>query len=177
MRKSVSILTDYEVENIILFMRGKKVILDRDLARLYGVSTGVLNQAVKRNIKRFPDDFMFQLSKQEMQNWISQIVTSNSAKMGLRRLPFAFTEQGVAMLSGLLNSDRAIQVNIAIMRAFVKLRVILSANKELAHKLEQLEKKTDQHDDKIKVIFEAIRQLMAPPEPKKSKIGFIVDPD
>lgn len=177
MSKVVAV-SEYEVENTICFMRGKKVILDRDLAGLYGVSTKVLNQAVKRNIKRFPVDFMFQFTSREMQNWKSQIVTSNSDKMGLRKLPFAFTEQGVAMLSGLLNSDRAIQVNIAIMRAFVKLRAILTANKELARKLEQLEKKTDRHDEEIRVIFEAIRQLMAPPpEPRKRKIGFIVDPD
>jgi hypothetical protein len=126
---------------------------------------------VKRNLKRFPSDFMFQLSKKELENWRSQIVMSNpKAKMGLRRRPFAFTEQGVAMLSGLLQSDRAIQVNIAIMRAFVRLREILATHKDLARKLEEMERK---YDSQFQIVFEAIRQLMAPPPPeKKKRIGF-----
>lgn len=174
----MGIVSEYEVENTIRFIRGKKVILDHDLADLYGVTTKNLKRSVKRNIKRFPDDFMFSLTAVELESLRCQFGTSKRG--GVRYLPYAFTEQGVAMLSGLLNSDRAIQVNIAIMRAFVKLRAILTANKELAHKLEQLEKKTDKHDGEIKVIFDAIRRLMAPPpppEPKKTKIGFIVDPD
>ena len=114
------------IEQKIFMIRRHKVMLDRDLASLYAVKTMVLNQAVKRNINRFPQDFMFQLSKKEMENWISQIVISNKEKMGIRRKPCAFTEQGVAMLSSVLNSERAVQVNIAIMRAFVKLRQILS---------------------------------------------------
>jgi len=146
-------------------------MLDRDLAELYGVRTMVLNQAVKRNISRFPQDFMFQLSKEELENWISQIVISSWG--GTRKLPYAFTEQGVAMLSSVLNSERAVQVNIAIMRAFVKLRQILSMNKELAHKLAELERKIEKHDVDIQAIFEAIRQLMAPPPVKpKPLIGF-----
>jgi hypothetical protein len=166
------------IERAILQVRGQKVLLDRDLAELYGVSTGVLNQAVKRNLKRFPMDFMFRLSTEEMEKWISQIVISNSgAKMGIRKRPYAFTEQGVAMLSSVLHSDRAIEVNIAIMRAFVKLREMLGTHKDLARKLEDLERKLGQHDEKFQVVFEAIRQLMAPPPlpEKKRRIGFARD--
>jgi DNA-binding PadR family transcriptional regulator len=164
------------IEQRIFMIRGHKVMLDRDLAKLYGVRTMVLNQAVKRNISRFPKDFMFQLSKEEMENWISQIVISNKEKMGIRRKPYAFTEQGVAMLSSVLNSERAVQVNIAIMRAFVKLRQILSINKELAYKLAELERKIEKHDANIQAIFEAIRKLMAPPPIKpKPQIGFHPD--
>ncbi len=161
------------VERRILFIRGQKVMLDRDLAKLYGVKTKRLNEQVHRNIGRFPEDFMFQLTKEEFENWKSQFATSNQDKMGLRRRPYAFTEQGVAMLSSVLNSERAIHVNIAIMRAFVKLKQILSANKELAYKLRELEHKIEKHDKDIKAIFEAIRQLMAPPPVKpKPQIGF-----
>ncbi len=165
------------IEKAILLIRGHKVMLDRDLADLYGVATKVLNQAVRRNRKRFPEDFMFQLSKEEFNAWRSQFVTSNSAaKMGLRRRPYAFTEQGVAMLSSVLNSDRAIEVNIAIMRAFVRLREIMSTHKDLARKLADLERKLGEHDDKFAVVFEAIRQLMAPPPtPAKPRIGFSHD--
>ena len=159
------------IEKAILLIRGHRVMLDRDLAGLYDVPTRVLNQAVRRNQKRFPDDFMFQLSKEELENWRSQFVTSNSAaRMGLRRPPLAFTEQGVAMLSSVLNSDRAIEVNIAIMRAFVRLREILATHKDLARKLEELERK---YDGQFRAVFEAIRQLMTPPaEPKRGRIGF-----
>lgn len=155
----------------ILVVRGHKVMLDRDLAELYEVPTKVLNQAVQRNRKRFPEDFMFQFSRDEFENWRSQIVTSNpAAKMGLRRRPYAFTEQGVAMLSSVLHSDRAIEVNIAIMRAFVRLREILATHKELARKLEELEQK---YDAQFKVVFDAIRQLMTPiPAVPKRRIGF-----
>jgi hypothetical protein len=156
-----SVMPVERIEKAILLIRGHKVMLDRDLAELYGVPTKVLNQAVKRNWKRFPEDFMFQLSKAEMENWRSQFVTSNAAaKMGLRRRPYAFTEQGVAMLSSVLSSDRAIQVNIAIMRAFVRLREILATHKDLARKLEALEQK---YDAQFQVVFEAIHQLMTPP--------------
>jgi len=162
------------IENTILLVRGCKVMLDRDLAELYGVPTKVLNQQVRRNRHRFPEDFMFQLSSEELENWRSQFVTSNSAvKKGLRYRPYAFTEQGVAMLSSVLNSDRAIEVNIAIMRAFVRLRQILSTHKDLARKLEALERKLGEHDDKFAVVFEAIRQMMnPPPAPPKRRIGF-----
>ncbi len=147
-------------------------MLDRDLAALYGIETRTLNQAVKRNIERLPGDFMFQLTSKEMQDWKSQFVITNTAKMGLRRRPYAFTEQGVAMLSGVLRSKRAIQVNVAIMRVFVRLREILSAHKELAYKLSELERKIAKHDEEIQGIFAAIRQLMAEPEKPKKRIGF-----
>jgi hypothetical protein len=142
----------------------------RDLASLYGVETRVLNQAVRRNIDRFPEDFIFSLTRQEIRD-LSQIVISPKIKHSPNI--FAFTEQGVAMLSGVLKSKRAVKVNIQIMRAFVKLRQILSTNKELAHKLNQLERKIEKHDAEIQAIFKAIRQLMIPPpEKSKSRIGF-----
>ena len=150
----------------IFLIRGQKVMLDRDLAKLYGVATKVFNQAVKRNIRRFPDDFMFQLNKEEFEDWRSQIVTSNiSAKMGLRRCPYVFTEQGVAMLSSVLNSDRAIKVNIQIMRVFVKIREYLAAHKDVLKKLEE-------HDKQIKTIFGVINKLLLPPPKKTGKMGF-----
>lgn len=158
-----------EIVGKIYFLRGEKVILDRDIAVLYGVETKVLKQAVRRNIKRFPSDFMFQLFQEEFKNWRSQIVTSISDKMGLRYAPFAFTKQGVAMLSGLLNSERAIKVNIEIMRAFVQLRKLIDTNKELAKKIEQLESK---YDEQFKIVFEAIRQLIREDDKPKGKIGF-----
>ena len=137
-------------------------MLDRDLAELYGVITKAFNQAVKRNLERFLGDFLFQLNEGELENWRSQIVTSSpSAKMGLRRRPYAFTEQGVAMLSSILRSKRAVQVNIAIMRTFVKLRELLTTHKDLARKLEALEKK---YDTQFQAEFEAIRKLMEPEE-------------
>ncbi|MDD5355397.1 MAG: ORF6N domain-containing protein [Candidatus Omnitrophica bacterium] len=152
-------------------LRGKKVMLDRDLAKLYGVPAKVLNQAVKRNIKRFPGDFMFQLSWEEAESSRSQFVTLKQGK-NIKYLPYAFTEQGVAMLSSVLNSERAIQVNILIMRAFTKLREILLTHKELAAKIDALEKKYAEHDETIKVIFEAIKQLLEPPVKEKKIIGF-----
>ena len=161
------------IESRILLIRGKKVMLDRDLAKLYKVPTKRLNEQVKRNIERFPGDFMFQLTKEEFEDWKSQIATSNSEKMGLRRMSYAFTEQGVAMLSSVLHSKRAIQVNIAIMRVFVKLKEMISAHKELFYKLKDLERKIEKHDEQICVIFDAIRRLMEPPPEKpKRRIGF-----
>ncbi len=159
------------IQQKIYLLRREKVMLSSDLAELYGVEPKVLIQAVKRNIEQFPEDFMFQLSNQEFANLKSQFVTSSWG--GIRRAnPYAFTEQGVAMLSSVLRSKQAVQVNIAIMRAFVKLREMLSTHKELAHKLAQLERKIEKHDVEIKLIFDAIRQLMTPPETKKRKIGF-----
>ena len=175
MPKSELMVPVERIEQAILLIRGQKVLLDRDLAQLYGVTTGRLNEQVRRNLKRFPADFMFQLSKEEFENWISQIVISNpGAKMGQRKKPYAFTEQGVAMLSSVLKSDRAIEVNIAIMRAFVKLREILATHKDVTRKLEDIERKLGQHDEHFRVVFEAIRQLMLPPpEPEnKRHIGF-----
>jgi|Deesub1362A_J573_1020465.scaffolds.fasta_scaffold01719_6 predicted acylesterase/phospholipase RssA len=161
------------IEKKIYLIRAHKVMLSTDLAKLYGVEVRVLVQAVKRNIERFPEDFMFQLSKDEYENLKSQIVTSSWG--GPRRSrPYAFTEQGVAMLSSVLRSERAIQVNIAIMRAFVRLRQILSSHQELAYKLAELERKEERHDEEIKAIFEAIRQLMMPPKKPRRKIGFNV---
>jgi len=154
-------------------LRGERVLLDSDLADLFGVPTKRLNEQVKRNRDRFPSDFMFQLTQEELENWRSQIVMSNpDAKMSLRRRPFAFTEQGVAMLSSVLRSERAVAVNIEIMRAFVKLREILSTHKDLARKITELEKK---YNHEFKIVFDAIRQLMAPDAPpKKRRIGFPV---
>jgi hypothetical protein len=157
------------IEQKILVIRSQKVMLDRDLAELYGVETRVLNQAVNRNRKRFPVDFMFPLSREEIRN-ISQIVTSSKIKHS--KNVFAFTEQGVAMLSSILNSDWAIEVNIAIMRVFVRLRQMLATHKELAAKLAELEDQLKDHDEQITAIFEAIRRLVAPPEKPKKKIGF-----
>ena len=156
------------VANKIFSIRDVKVMLDRNLAELYGVETRVLNQAVRRNIKRFPEDFMFALTRDEIMR-ISQIVTSSDIKYAKR--VHAFTEQGVAMLSSVLRSGRAIEVNIAIMRAFVQLREMLASNVELARKLKQMEKK---YDEQFKIVFEAIRQLMTPPEKPRKKIGFVV---
>jgi len=163
------------IENKIYLIRGHKVMLSTQLAKLYGVKVKVLIQAVKRNIERFPDDFMFQLTWEEAQFSRSQFVTLNNMERGanIKYLPYAFTEQGVAMLSSVLHSKRAIQVNIVIMRAFVKLRQILSTHKELVHKLNELERKFEKHDTEIQSIFEAIRQLMAPPPAlPKRRIGF-----
>ena len=159
------------IEKLIYLIRGQKVMLDRDLAELYDVKTKVLKQAVRRNITRFPEDFMFEFTKDEFENWRSQFVTSNRDKMGLRYRPMAFTEQGVAMLSSVLNSDRAVQVNIEIIRTFVKLRQMLTAHKDLERKLASLEKK---YDKQFKVVFDAIRALMEETEKPKKKIGFEV---
>jgi len=165
----------------LLEIRSKKVMLDRDLAKLYGVKVKRLNEQVRRNIKRFPEDFVFQLSWEEVESLRPQIVTLNSRsqiatlKQGrnIKYLPCVFTEQGVAMLSSVLNSERAIQVNILIMRAFTKLREILLTHKEIAARVEALEKKYAEHDDTIKGIFEAIKQLLEPPPIKEKRIiGF-----
>jgi hypothetical protein len=162
------------VQNIHV-IRGHKVLLDSELAALYQVQTKALNQAVQRNIDRFPADFMFQFSATEFEKWRSQIVTSNSrAVMGLRRPPYAFTEHGVAMLSSVLRSKRAIAVNIEIMRAFSRLREVLSSHKVLSNQLAALENK---YDRQFKVVFDAIRKLMIEPDPKSRPIGFTADLD
>lgn len=155
------------IEQKILLVREHKVILDKDLAVLYGVTTGNLNKAVSRNLDRFPDDFMFRLTKEEFQNLIFHFGTSSWG--GTRRIPRAFTEQGIAMLSSVLRSKRAIQVNIQIMRTFVKLRRLLISHKDLARKLEELERK---YSTQFKIVFEAIRQLMEPPRDRRRRIGF-----
>jgi len=170
MSKNRSLIPLERIERSILLIHGQKVMLSTDLAELYQVEPRVLVQAVKRNIARFPEDFMFQLTEEEFYNLKSQFVISSWG--GLRRAkPYAFTEQGVAMLSSVLNSERAIKVNIEIMRAFVRLRRLLASHADLARKLEALEKK---YDTQFKVVFEAIRELMRPPETKKRPIGFLV---
>jgi len=173
MSKDKSLIPIEHIERSILLIRRPKVILSTDLAELYQVEPRVLVQAVKRNIDRFPQDFMFQLTEEEYSNLKSQIVISSWG--GLRRsTPYAFTEQGVAMLSSVLHSKRAIQVNIEIMRAFVRLRRMLASNRELAKRLDDLEKK---YDAQFRVVFDAIRKLMVPPEsePPKRRIGFLVE--
>jgi hypothetical protein len=159
------------VEKLIHLARGEKVLLDADLARLYGVTTGNLNKAVKRNPQRFPPDFMFQLTDEEAAALIFQFGRSNQ-RGGRRHNPYAFTEQGVAMLSSVLRSERAVQVNVAIMRAFVSLRRMLAANDALARKLAELERRLEGHDKAIKNLFAAIRELMAPPTKPRREIGF-----
>lgn len=153
----------------IYLIRGNRVMLDRDLAALYQVETRSLKQAVRRNSGRFPDDFMFELTNDEFENWRSQFVTSNADRMGLRHSPMAFTEQGVAMLSSVLHSDRAIQVNIEIMRAFTRLRRMLTGHAELKRKIESMEQK---YDANFQVVFEAIKQLLEVESKPKRKIGF-----
>lgn len=154
----------------IYFIRGQKVMMDRDLAMLYGVKTMRLNEAVRRNIERFPEDFMFRLDKQEVRDWISQIAISNpTLKQSLRKPPLAFTEQGIAMLSSVLNSQRAIQVNIQIIRIFTKLRDMIDAYKELREKVEEMEKN---NEVTFKEIFQAIRLLIKEDEKPKGKMGF-----
>ena len=179
MTKETSLLPNERIEHSILLIRGQKVMLDRDLASLYGVPTKVLNQAVKRNSERFPEDFMFQLSLEEARAWWkhsmatrlrSQFVTLKRGEH-IKYRPFAFTEHGILMLSSVLKSERATQVNIAIMRTFVRMREMLASNAELASKLEALEKK---YDRQFKVVFEAIRQILTPPEKPKRPIGFQV---
>ena len=153
----------------IFLIRGRKVMIDRDLAELYKVETRTLNQAVRRNINRFPLDFMFQLNKQETSIWKSQIVMSTADKKGLRRSPLVFTEQGVAMLSSVLNSNRAIQVNIQIIRTFTKLRELLSTNKQLREKIENMKRK---YDKQLKVVFDVMKQLLIEEEKPKREMGF-----
>jgi len=155
------------IEKKIYLVRGQKVMIDRDLAELYGVETRALNQAVRRNIDRFPADFMFSLSREEIRN-ISQIVISSKMKHAPGML--VFTEQGVAMLSSVLRSKRAVQANIAIIRTFVKLREMMASHKDLARKLEALEKK---YDGQFQIVFEAIRQIIEVEEQPKRKVGFI----
>ena len=159
------------IEQKIFLIRKQRVMLDRDLAKLYGVSTKALNQAVKRNIRRFPEDFMFKLTKSE-KNELVTICDRLKILKHSTAFPHAFTEQGVTMLSSVLNSERAIDVNIAIVRVFVKLRQILSTHKELSYKLGELERKIEKHDAEIQSIFEAIHQLMAVPEKTKKKDRF-----
>jgi hypothetical protein len=176
---TVLAITKEVVENKIYHIRGKKVMIDRDLAELYGVEIRRLNEQVRRNIKRFPADFMFQLTQVELDDWMSQFATSNREKMGIRKLPLVFTEQGVAMLSSVLNSDTAIEVNIQIIRIFTELREAVLMNKDILIKIQDLEKtldlvdeKTEQHDADIRAIFRALQELLQPSTVKPKRIGF-----
>jgi phage regulator Rha-like protein len=172
--KDTSLVPIEQIQQRIFLIRGQKVMLSAHLADLYGVQTRALNQAVRRNIARFPEDFVFRLTEQEASELVSQNVIPHRKYLG-GALPYAFTEQGVAMLSTVLRSERAIQMNVAIMRAFVKLREFLSTHRELAQKLNELERKIEKHDAEIHAIFEAIRRLMQPPEKPKRQIGFKVE--
>jgi hypothetical protein len=157
--KSRISIPDEVIMSKIYFIRGNKVMLDRDLAELYGIETKVLKQTVRRNINRFPSDFMFAMSAEELQDWRSQFVTSNTDRMGLRYPPFCFTEHGVLMLSSVLNSDRAIKVNIQIIRIFIKIRELLFAHKDILLQLEQVQQKIAEHDKNIILIFDYIKEL------------------
>jgi phage regulator Rha-like protein len=174
MTSSNSLVPLERIERLIFVIRGVKVMLDSDLAALYGVTAGNLNKSVKRNLERFPEDFMFQLSKEEYASLRFQIGILKRGQHS-KYLPHVFTEHGVAMLSSVLNSPRAIQVNIAVMRTFSKLRELLSTHKELAEKLAELERTVTQHDKSILALFEAIRQLMQTPEKPKRPIGFTLE--
>jgi hypothetical protein len=171
-RGAALILVD-RIEPLIQTIRGQKVLLDGDLAKLYGVPTKRLNEQVRRNRERFPEDFMFQLSKEDVENMRSQIATSSPTHGGRRYRPYAFTEHGAIMAATILSSPRAVEVSVYVVRAFVKLRQFAAAHKDLAAKLDQLERKVIGHDESIRELVAAIRMLMAPPpEPKRRKIGF-----
>jgi len=171
MSQPIEVIPD--VAGIIRTIRKHRVILDSDLARLYGVSTGNLNKAVRRNLDRFPEDFMFQLSSEEVEALRFQSGISKESRGGRRYLPYSFTQEGVAMLSSVLSSPRAVQVNIAIMRAFIRLRQMVLSVDELSRKVAALDRGYKQHGRQFEVVFKAIRQLMAPPpEPPRKKIGF-----
>lgn len=166
---SKSVIPQEIIENRIFLIRGRKVIFDKDLAELYGVTTSQLTRQVRRNRERFPDDFLVELNREEFDNLICQFGTSRWG--GTRKLPFAFTEQGIAMLSGVIHSPRAVQVNIQIMRVFVKLKELMISHKDLAKKMEELEKK---YDGQFKIVFEAIQRLMKEEEKPRKGIGFHV---
>ena len=172
-------ITDERVINNIYLIREKKVMMDRDLAEIYGVETRVLNQTVKRNGKRFPEDFMFQLTEQELRDWKSKNSTSKKEMMGLRKLPLVFTEQGVAMLSSVPNSETAIEVNIKIIRVFTRMREMLITHKDILLQLEQMERKIlkqdnrlNKHEKEMQIIFTALKELLNPPKEPMRKIGF-----
>lgn len=172
MKRKAALLAHEQIVKAIVVIRGKKVLIDRDLAALYGVATKALLQAVKRNIGRFPVDFMFQLNARQFRSLRSQIVTSN-IRGGRRTMPYAFTEEGVAMLSSVLRSPRAIRVNIEIMRAFVRLRELANEHRDLAQKIDALERR---YDSNFEVVFDAIRELLEPvaaEKPPKKRIGYL----
>ena len=162
------------VESRILFIRGEKVILDRDLAELYGIPVKRLNEQVKRNRERFPADFMFQLKASENEALRSQIATSNQGRGGRRYLPYAFTEHGAIMAATVLNSPKAVEMSVFVVRAFVRLRQMLATNHKLAAKIDELERKLESHDTAIQELIEAIKELMRPEESPRRKIGFLL---
>jgi len=174
--KKEEALITRDVESLIITMRNQKVIIDRDLAEIYGVKTRRLNEQVKRNPERFPEDFMFQVTREEADFWVrsrSQIATLKRG-MNIKYLPYAFTEHGAIMAANVLSSPQAVRMSVFVVRAFVKLREVLSTHKELAYKLAQLERKLQNHDESIRSLVAAIRQLMIPPVPKRRPIGFRV---
>ena len=171
----LSIIPENIVVNKIYEVRGQKIMLDRDLAELYGISTKVLKQAVKRNIDRFPNDFMFELTKVEFQDWRSQFVTSNADKMGLRYAPFVFTEHGILMLSSILNSQQAIDVNIQIVRIFVKLRHLLAENGAIKLEIEDIKRKLNNHDKNIEIVFSYLDELIAKKLGPRKRMGYMPD--
>jgi phage regulator Rha-like protein len=170
-RKQLQV-TDEAIATKIYLIRDQKVMLDRDLAELYGVETRHLKQAVRRNLDRFPEDFMFEMSKEEFENWRSHFVTSNSDRQGLRYAPFCFTEQGVTMLSCILNSTRAIAVNLQVIRIFTKMREMLLTHKDILLQLEKIENKLSGHDEQVARIFLYLKQLLNPPAAPRPRIGF-----
>ena len=174
-KQTLTIISDDVVVNKIYEIRGQKVMLDRDLAELYGVETRVLNQAVKRNINRFPEDFMFQLKAEELENWKSQIVISNREKLGLRKAPSVFTEHGVLMLSSVLNSQQAIQVNIQIVRIFTRTRKLLSEHSELKSEIADIKKKLNNQDKNIELVFNYLDELIVKKAEPRKRIGFKPD--
>ncbi|MEK7677943.1 MAG: ORF6N domain-containing protein [Verrucomicrobiota bacterium] len=179
MNDKTSPIQPAQIEQVILLIRGQRVMLDRDLAALYGVETKNLNKAVRRNLDRFPADFMFQLTSDEAQACAGSRFQFGTLKRGqnIKYLPQVFTQEGVAMLSSVLRSPRAVQVNVAIMRVFVRLRATLALHQELAHKLAELERKIEGHDTSIRTLFDAIRDLAAPPAKPRGEIGFHVKED
>src|SRR5271170_4453400 len=170
--KNTALVLTKKVDSTILFLRGQKVILDVDLAELYGVSVKRLNEQVKRNLRRFPSDFLFRLTRSEYSNLRSQFATSSSDHGGRRYLPHAFTEHGAIMAATVLNSERAAQMSIFVVRAFVRLREMLASNRQLAAKIDELENRLETHDEAIQELLQAIRELMAPPKTLRRKIGF-----
>jgi phage regulator Rha-like protein len=173
MSKNESLIPVERIEKKIYVFRGERVMLDSDLAEIYEVETKMFNRAVKRNINRFPEDFMFQLTAEEDERLRSQIGTSKKGRGGRRYLPYVFTEHGAIMAASILNSDRAVEVSVQVVRAFIKMRQMLASNADLAKKIEALERK---YDSQFKVVFDAIKQLMMPPEKTKGNIGFIRKP-
>jgi len=172
-KSSISIaVAEESIINKIYLIRGLKVVIDRDLAELYGVETKRLKEAVRRNLSRFPPDFLFEMNKKEFEDWRTQIASSKEDRMGLRYSPFCFTEQGVTMLSCVLNSERAIAVNIQVIRVFTKMREMLLTHKDILLKLEQIERKIAGHDEDIQLIFKYLKQLLNPPQEPRPRIGF-----